>query len=110
MFVKLYRVYVYFFKLVAIINIGVSVFAGALLMDGEGRDRVATAYVLATAAKVLGYGVSILIEKWFFAGHREYFFKNMGLGYRHIFGFVFIVDLVLFAVIIWGWKTIGNYL
>ncbi len=110
MLAKLHQVYTHFFKFLAVVNIGVSVFAVALVLGGQGQSPVVAAYVLAVAVKLVGYGLSVVIEKWFFAERREYFFKNMGLGYRHIFGFVFFVDVVLLVLIYWGWETIGNYL
>lgn len=110
MLAKLYRVYIHFFKFLATVNIGVSFFAVALVLGREGQSDLVGAYVLAVVAKLLGFGISVVIEKWFFAGHREYFFKNMGLGYRHIFGVIFSVDIILLIIIYWGWEAIGSYL
>lgn len=110
MLVKLYRVYFHFFKFLVSVNVGVSLFAVALVLRREEPDNLAGAYVLALLAKLLGYGISAVIEKWFFAGQREYFFKNMGLGYRHIFGFLFFVDGILLIILYWAWSTMSNYL
>ncbi len=110
MLAKLYRVYFHFFKFLTVVNLGVSVFAVALVLRQEWADNLVGAYVLALLAKLLGYGISVVIEKWFFAGQREYFFKNMGLGYRHIFGFLFVIDGILLVIVYWAWNTIHNYL
>lgn len=110
MFAALYRVYLYFFKFLAAANIGVSVLAVSLVLGREEPGIAVRVYVLAILAKLFGYGASVVIEKWFFAPHREHFFKNMGLGYRHIFGFLFCMDGIILVIIYWGWKTMLNYL
>lgn len=109
MLAKLYRIYVHFFKFLAAANAGVSVLAVSLVLGREDPGRAFGVYVLAVLAKLFGYGMSFVIEKWFFAAHREYFFKNMGLGYRHIFGFLFLADAVILVIIYWLWKTMLNY-
>lgn len=107
---KLCQVYIYFFKSLALANLGVSFFAVSLVQGREEPTDWVGAYILAVLLKLAGYGLSIVIEKWFFARHRAYFFKNMGLGYRHIFGFLIGIDAVLLVLTYWIWNTVANFL
>ena len=70
--------------------------------------QTATAISLIIVAKVIGYGVSILIERWLYAGQREYYFKNMSLSYVRLFGCLFLLDTVLLIFIALLWLIIKN--
>lgn len=108
MFAKLHKIYGYFFKFLICFNIVVSVLCINFLLEVESPSM--RTYLLLVIIKGIGYGLSVVIEKWFYAKSREYFFKNLGLGYRHIFGYLFLVDALLFIIIFFGWKMIMNFL
>lgn len=110
MLAKLGPVYFHFFKFLALANLGVSFFAVALVLGREEPTDWIGVYILALLVKLLGYGLSVVVEKWFFSGHRAYFFKNIGLGYRHIFGFLIAIDTLLLVLVYWIWTIVANSL
>jgi len=66
-------------------------------------------YMIAGIIKIMGFVFSVLIERIFYA-KRMYFLKNLGLSYRRIFTYIFLLDLGYYAIILTGCWMIRNFI
>jgi len=69
-----------------------------------------TATLLIVVGKIIGYGLSILIEMWFYARQREYYFKNMGVSYYRLFACLFALDAIITVFIASLWLVVRNFI
>ena len=49
--------------------------------------------------KLTGYGLSILVEYFFYRQKRSYFIKNIGFSYRQVYTTLFLTDLLCFYML-----------
>jgi len=96
-----------YFRFLLAINL---VWSVVLLANAFAGVSTTTAILLIVVAKIVGYGLSILIEKWFYPKQREYYFKNIGIAYRNLFACLFAIDTVLLMFIASLWLAIRNFL
>lgn len=94
------------FRFLLVINLMWSL---VLLANTFAGDPLTAAIPLIVVGKTVGYGFSILIEKWFYAKRREYYFKNAGIAYRSLFACLFMVDTALLILIASLWLTVRNF-
>jgi len=101
MFSKIRKLYFPLFYTLILFNVFISVFPLALFWKfGFNAPPI---YFLALFIKLIGYALSILAEKWLNA-NRSFFFRNLGLSYRHLFLWLFSIDLLyllFFLLICW---------
>ncbi|WP_199119517.1 hypothetical protein [Pedobacter sp. ASV28] len=97
MYNKLKIIYTNHFKLVFVLNLGLSLFFLHLFyLKGFGKVGL---YNILTAFKLMGYVVTLLTEKLLF-DRRKFYYYNLGLGYRKVLGIFFAIDFVLCAVLL----------
>lgn len=94
---RLRFIYIHHFKWTTCLNSGVSIFL--LYLFYLKGFAAAELYQLALMFKFAGYGLTIAIEKLFFAP-RVYHYKNLGLGYRHILGTFMLLDCLFFTLLV----------
>lgn len=97
MFFKLKTIYLSHLKLAFAINCFVTCYFSYLFYL-NGFDKSAL-YTLALFFKAIGYGFTVAIERLFFL-NRSYFYRNMGLGYKKVFGSFMALDCLLFVFIL----------
>ena len=95
--VKLLQKSTFVYKPIIIWNILLNVVI-AIFFVTDGINKPSP-YVMLLIMKPIGWGFSIVIERFFLQKHR-YFYKNMGLGFRKILGNIILYDIVILIVII----------
>ena len=96
MYYKLKTIYLSHFRLRILLNTFVSGYF-AYLFYLKGFDKYPL-YMLTILFKLVGYGISIAIERLSFQ-ERHFYYRNMQLGYKKVFGIFFAMDLVLTLLI-----------
>ncbi|MFC7524649.1 hypothetical protein ACFQRK_11865 [Parapedobacter sp. GCM10030251] len=81
----------------------------ALLANAFSGISATMAIPLIVIAKIIGYGLSILIEKWFYAKQREYYFKNIGIAYCQLFARLFAIDTITLILLASVWLMVRNF-
>lgn len=94
MYHRLKILYFHHFKLVGVLNCCLSLFFVYLFVL-KGFDKV-NLYNLAIFFKLLAYGLTIAIEKLFFA-QRAFYYRNLGISYRRLLGTFFSLDAIVFT-------------
>lgn len=94
---KLFFIYAQHFKFTIALSLFVSVYF-ILIFWSKGYKHYPL-YMVALLFKAIAYGLSLLVEKTFFEA-RAYHYRNLGFGYRQLFGTLFSLDLLLFACMI----------
>jgi hypothetical protein len=108
MFDKLKIILLRHFKLIILLNMGLSLFFVKLFYD-NGFDQYPL-YMLMVFNKALLYIFSIVLEIVMFPKSRAYYFRNMGFSYRKLFGILIKID-VFFLLFFYftGWLC-RNYM
>ncbi len=98
MILRIHRIYWLFFRFLIAFNLIVT---GLLVSSLFRLETLSTGiFVVMLGGKLLGWMLSIVIERWFYAKGRESLFKNAGYGYRHLLGYTFALDFIYFSVIV----------
>lgn len=87
---KIRKLYFPFFYTLILFNAFVSLFPLAFFW--KYGFQVYGIYALSMLLKLIGYVLSIGVEKLLHS-NRGYFFQNLGLPYRCLFAFLFLLDL-----------------
>jgi hypothetical protein len=90
------------FKLIILLNMGLSLFFVKLFYD-NGFDQYPL-YMLMVFNKALLYVFSFVLEMVIFPKSRAYYFRNMDYSYRKLFGILIQIDwffLLLFYLTGW---------
>ncbi|GAA4779054.1 hypothetical protein GCM10023231_02140 [Olivibacter ginsenosidimutans] len=103
---QFFKIYFSSFTLLIGFNLFMSVLAVLLFLQ-EGFDLYGV-YLISVLIKSVGYLFSVAIERMFYA-NRVYFFKNLGLSYRWIFTYLFLLDFGYYLLILIGCRIIGNF-
>jgi len=104
---KLKAIYLAHFKVNILLNLWVSAYFSYFFWT-RGFDKYPL-YTLALIFKVTAYGLGLASEK-LLAPRREFYYRNMGIGYRRIFGTLYIADLLLFILVLIFSATCRNYI
>jgi len=91
------KLYFPLFKHLILLNVLMSVLAARLFLQ-EGFN-VYGVYIIASSIKIVGYALSLAVERMFYA-KRGYFFKNVGLSYSRIFAYILLLDLGYYIIIL----------
>lgn len=105
MLLRLRFLYLHHFKLVALLNVSLSVFFAYLFII-KGFDKV-NLYNIAFVAKLVAYSITLLAEKLLLA-HRSFYYRNLGFSYRKLFGLFFGSDFFSFMLMLlcsWVWMN-----
>ncbi len=95
MYQKLKILYLHHFKLVFVLNFALSLF-WLNLFYLKGFEKV-NLYNLAIVFKLVGYAITVAIEKLFFS-YRILYYYNLGISYRRILGTFFSIEFGLFVL------------
>jgi len=83
------------FKLIIALNLVVTLFFTVVFwLKGYNHYPL---YMLAITLKVIGYGISVGIEKLLFQA-RSYHYRNLGFSYRMLFGWLLGADFIFFIL------------
>lgn len=103
---KLWRVCTRYFRVLISLNFLLSLcllfFAASLLLVSPSAILPTLLY-----AKLIGYIVSITLERLFYSDRRVFFY-NLGLSYRRIFSMLFLFDGMLFLTLLVVWIYLVN--
>lgn len=102
---RLSFVYLHHFKLVALLNLGISIFLTYLFL-AKGFDKV-NLYNISMAYKLVAYVLTLMIEKLIFT-KRSIYYRNLGLSYRKLLGVFFGLDFFCFLLMLissWLWMN-----
>jgi len=105
MYQKLKIIYLHHFKFLIFLNLFLSLYLIQLFCL-KGFDKVGL-YNLAIFFKLVAFATTFGIEKLFFGKH-IFYFQNLGLSYRKIFGIFYLLDFALFILLFlisWLWKS-----
>lgn len=94
---RIFFIYAQHFKFTIALTLFVSLYF-ILIFWSKGYNHYPL-YMLALFFKAIAYGLSLLVEKTFFEA-RAYHYRNLGFGYRRLFGTLFWLDLLLFVCMI----------
>ena len=107
MYYKLKTIYLSHFRLRLLLNLTVTCYF-AYIFYLKGFDKYPL-YMVVIICKMIGYLVSVSIERMFFS-KRHYYYRNMGLGYTTVFGWLLILDITLFLIIFTLAHLWSNYI
>lgn len=100
-------IYAKHFKLILCLNFCLSLFF-AYLFYRKGFNQVSL-YNLAIFFKGIGYLFTATVEKVFFT-NRSYYFKNLGISYRRLFGVLFVFDLIIFVLMLFALWLLRSFI
>ncbi|MDQ7949200.1 MAG: hypothetical protein REI78_13260 [Pedobacter sp.] len=93
---KLRFIYIHHFKLMACLNLSLSIYL-TYLFTFKGFNHI-DLYEIVIAFKLIGHGLTLLIEKLFFSG-RSFYYRNLGLSYTRIFTVFYGLDGIVFCLL-----------
>jgi hypothetical protein len=97
MFYKLKTIYLAHFKVSILLNLWVSLYFLYFFWK-TGFDNHSL-YTLTLFFKAIAYGAGLAVEK-LLSPQREFYYRNMGISYRRLFGILYLSDLFVFIALL----------